>query len=204
VAIDTIVFDLGGVLVDWNPRYLYRKLIPDEREMETFLRDVCTQEWNEKHDAGQPFAKGTSELIAQFPEKESLIRAYFDRWPEMLGGSIAGTVYILEQLRKNGAYRLLALSNWSSETFPLAVGKFPFLNYFEAVLLSGKEKLIKPDPQFFKLLSSRYNVEPERALFIDDVQKNVDAANRLGFRTIRFQNPQQLERDLIGHGISLT
>ncbi|MES2854400.1 MAG: HAD family phosphatase [Bdellovibrionota bacterium] len=199
--IDTIVFDLGGVLVDWNPRYLYRKLFAHHGEtadakMEYFLANICTQTWNEQHDAGQLIAKGTAELIAKHPEHEEMIKAFYGRWPEMLGGSIAGTVKILERIRDSKKYRLLALSNWSAETFPLATQRFEFLKIFETVLLSGKEKLIKPDPRFFALLESRLHVKPENALFIDDVEKNIAAAKNLGFDAIRFESPEQLERDL--------
>lgn len=192
----TIIFDLGGVLVDWNPRYLYRKIFSDELAMETFLRDICHGGWNEKQDAGRALAEATEELVVLHPDKEVEIRAYYDRWPEMLGGAIEGTVRILEDLKKQGNYRLLALSNWSAETFPIAKERFPFLGIFETVLLSGEEKLIKPDPRFYDLLTSRLGVIPKDAVFIDDVQKNIDAAETFGLNTIWFQSPAQLEKDL--------
>lgn len=201
----TIIFDLGGVLVDWNPRYLYRKIFSDEAKMEAFLRDVCHGAWNEKQDAGRSLLEATQELVVLHPEHETEIRAYYDRWPEMLGGAIEGTVRILEDLKKQGTHRLLALSNWSAETFPFAKERFPFLGLFETVLLSGQEKLIKPDPRFYALLSSRLGVNPAEAVFIDDVQKNIDAAQVFGLNTIRFQNPTQLEDELRGRfGITVS
>jgi 2-haloacid dehalogenase len=195
-SINTIIFDLGGVLIDWNPRYMYRTLFGVESEMEDFLRTVCHHEWNEKQDAGRPFAEATEELVVAHPEKEKYIRAYFDRWPEMLGGAIEGTAAILEALHKKKEYRLLALSNWSAETFPFAQERFPFLGYFETVLLSGTEKLIKPDPRFFQLLQSRLHVDFSKSVFIDDVQKNIDGALALNLNTIHFKSPVQLTTEL--------
>lgn len=199
--IDSIVFDLGGVLVDWNPRYLYRKLISDPAEMERFLTEVCHSEWNERQDAGRPFAEGIAERVSRFPEFESWIRAYWERWDEMLQGEITGTVRILERLHEKRTYRLLALSNWSNETFPVALARFPFLRLFEAILLSGREKLIKPDPRFFNLLVSRYGLTPESTVFVDDVPKNVMAARELGYLAVHFTNPEDLWRELQFLGI---
>lgn len=201
--IDTVVFDLGGVLVDWNPRYLYRKLIADENEIERFLTEVCDTNWNLCQDAGRPFAEGVRELIAVHPEKADWIRAYHERWPEMLGGPIVGTVAILQSLHRAGKHRLFALSNWSAETFPHASARFDFLSLFEAVLLSGEEKLIKPDPRFFALLGDRHGVHSERAVFIDDVEKNVAAARALGFHAILFTTPLALKSELAELGVSL-
>ncbi len=194
--VKNVIFDLGGVLVDWNPRYLYRKLFKDEREMETFLRDVCNSEWNEQQDAGRPFKEAIELILKDHPEKEPYVRAYFDRWAEMLGGPIHGTVEILEELHRWKSHRLLALSNWSAETFPIAKRAYSFLGLFETVLLSGEEKLIKPDPRFFNLLKTRLGAEPEQSVFIDDVQKNIDAARALGFHTIHFKGPEKLRADL--------
>lgn len=192
--ITTVVFDLGGVLVDWNPRYLYGKLIDDSAKVEAFLTNVTTGEWNAQMDEGKPFAQAVAELIKLHPDEAELISAYHTRWPEMLGGAIEGTVEILKQLK--GHYRLLALSNWSAETFPYAQKKYEFLKDFEAILVSGQERLMKPDAKFYQLLETRYAVEPQQAVFIDDVQKNIDAARTLGFNVIRFESPAQLARDL--------
>jgi 2-haloacid dehalogenase len=194
--IDTVVFDLGGVLVDWNPRYLYRKITQDEKAMESFLAEVCDSAWNEKQDAGRPFAEAVAERVKSHPQHEAWIRAYFDRWEEMIASEIHGTVEILEELKEQNRVRLLALSNWSAETFPIAFKRFPFLSWFEKVLVSGEEKLIKPDPRFYKLLSERHGVKPETSVFIDDVQKNIDGASKLGFQTILFRTPEALRQKL--------
>jgi 2-haloacid dehalogenase len=200
-VIDTVVFDLGNVLVDWDPRYLYRKLISDEKEMEHFLAHICNMEWNVTHDGGKPFADGIAELSALHPEKAPLIRAYLERWPEMMSGEVAGTPEILEEIRRNGRHKIYALSNWSAETFPHAFRRFGFFKHFDKIVLSGEEKLIKPDPRFYKVLESKHMVVPSRAVFIDDVQKNIDAAKALGFQTILFKNSQDLRTKLTELGV---
>ena len=200
-TIDTIVFDLGGVLVDWNPRYLYRKILP-EAEMERFLSEVCTTAWNEEQDRGRPIREAERILISQFPEKEHLIRAYYGRWEEMLSGPIEGTVEILAELKNHG-HRILGLSNWSHETFPVAERLFPFLTSFEGIVVSGYEKIKKPDPRIFELLIRRYQLKPERSIFIDDVAANVSAARAQGLNTIHFQSPESLRESLQAAGISL-
>lgn len=193
-TISTVVFDLGGVLVDWNPRYLYRKLM-NEEEMEWFLKHVCDSEWNDAFDAGKPFAEGIRERSAKYPDKAALIEAYFSRWEEMLGGEIAGTVRLLENLQARGV-PLLALSNWSAETFPIAERRFPWLAKFSGKIVSGYEGVKKPDPKIFELLVERYAVAPDRAIFIDDVAKNIAAAKKIGFHTHHFQGPESLGRVL--------
>ena len=194
-----VVFDLGGVLIDWNPRYLYRKVLP-EAEVERFLAEVCTQAWNERQDAGRTVAEATAELVARFPDQEALVRAYYDRWDEMLGGLIEGTAAIVEELAARGEVELYALSNWSSETFHHARGRYAVLERFRAILVSGEERLIKPDPRFFELLFTRHGVAPARAIFIDDVERNVEAARRLGMTGIRFDSPAQLRAELVRLG----
>jgi 2-haloacid dehalogenase len=200
-SIETVVFDLGGVLVDWNPRYLYRKLINDESQIEDFLARVCHGQWNEQQDAGRPFAEAIAERSASFPEHAPLIKAYFERWPEMLAGAIEGTVKVLEELHASGRYRLFALSNWSAETFPHAWRRFEFLKLFNQILLSGEEKLIKPDPRFFALLESRHGVRPEQSVFIDDVEKNILAARAIGYQTVRFTDAESLRHSLMSLGV---
>lgn len=200
-GIESVVFDLGGVLIDWNPRYLFRKLTSDEDRIETFIRDICNQHWNEGRDAGLTFADGIAELVARYPDQEDWIRVYFDRWAEMLAGDIRGTVEILEEIHRAGRHRLFALSNWSAETFPYAEKRFPFLGLFQKILVSGHEKLIKPDPHFFGLLAERHEVDFRRAVFIDDVEKNVAAAQSLGFHAIRFTDPETLRLQLRSLGV---
>lgn len=199
--VDTVVFDLGGVLIDWNPRYLYRKLFAgDEAGMERFLAEVCSQDWNECQDAGRPWAEGIAEAVARHPQHEALIRAYRERWEEMLAGPLHDSVALLERLHARGV-RLLALTNWSAETFPLARRLFPFLGRFEGILVSGDEGLKKPDPAIFRLLVARYALQPERSLFIDDSPRNVAAASELGFRALRFTDAEALRAALLAHGL---
>jgi 2-haloacid dehalogenase len=190
-----VVFDLGGVLVDWNPRYLYRKLIEDEAAVEKFLAEVCTPEWNLRQDAGRPFAEAVEELIVQYPDQHELIRAYHLRWEETIGGPIAGTVEILAELKRAG-YTVAALSNWSAETFPVARQKFDFLNWFDVAVISGEVKMVKPDPRIFELLLEKLGRRAEECVYIDDVEANVRAARELGFRAIHFTSPDQLREEL--------
>jgi 2-haloacid dehalogenase len=194
--IDTVIFDLGGVLIDWNPRYVYRKIFRTEEEVEWFLENVTTPEWNENQDAGYPLHKATEELVAKHPEWEPQIKAYYSRWLEMLGDSIHETVEILQGLKKTGKYKLYALTNWSAETFPHALERFEFFKLFDGVLVSGEEKMRKPFPEFYQRLLSKFNIEQSRALFIDDSLRNVNAAERVGIKSIAFQSPAKLKTDL--------
>ena len=199
--IKTIVFDLGGVLIDWNPRYLFRKHFGgDDARMETFLREVCNQHWNEKQDAGRPFAEAMAEVAERHPEWREMIHLYFAKWPEMLGGPIQGTVDIMSRLRGDG-WPLYALTNWSAETFPYALKRFDFLHWFNGIVVSGAEKMLKPEARFFKLLIDRHGLEAGSSLFIDDVQANVDGARAAGLQAVRFTNPQTLSEDLRRFGI---
>ena len=202
-VINTVVFDLGGVLIDWNPRHLYRKIFRnDENGMETFLTKVCHSEWNLQQDRGRPWKDAIDEAISRFPEHAPKIRAYRERWGEMLGGSIQGTVEILKELKSDGL-KLLALTNWSAATFPIAEKRFAFLEWFDGIVVSGREKLAKPDPAIFKLLIHRYHLEPSRTVFIDDQLYNVEAAEKEGFIAFRFSDPERLRLDLSALGISL-
>ncbi|HEX8427714.1 HAD family phosphatase [Hymenobacter sp.] len=194
--ITTVVFDLGGVLIDWNPRYLYRKLFTDEQEMNTFLETIVTSDWNEEQDAGRSLAEATTYLVAKHPEHRQMIEHFYGRWSEMLGGAIPGTVDILTELRDSSRYRLYALTNWSAETFPIALEQFEFLHWFEGIVVSGTEKTRKPFPDFYHLLLSRYNIEPQHAVFIDDNERNILAAKEVGLHTIHFQSPEQLRTEL--------
>jgi len=192
----TLVFDLGGVLIDWNPRYLYRKMFDDEGDIDIFLSEVCNPEWNVKQDAGRTLAEATAERVALFPDKKSLIEAFYDRWEEMLGGEIGETVDILRELKSKDE-TLYALTNWSGETFPIALQRFDFLHWFEGTLVSGDEKLAKPDPAIFHLLLNRYNLQAQDCLFIDDSKINIEAASRIGFETHHFTSAQELRGNLI-------
>ena len=196
--IETVLFDLGGVLIDWNPRYLYRKLFDDQDEMEHFLSEVCHPHWNFLHDKGAlSFGKSIPDLQHRHPEYSDQIAAWWDRWPEMLNGQIDRTVHVLEDLKKGGNVRLFALTNWSAETWKFATERFEFLNLFEDILVSGKEKLAKPDPRIFELACARFKLNPRETLFIDDVEKNIQQARELGFMTHWFSDPVKLRRQLI-------
>ncbi|HET9555993.1 MAG TPA: HAD family phosphatase [Actinomycetota bacterium] len=195
MAVKAAVFDLGGVLIDWDPRYLYRKLLADEGEVEEFLATVCTPEWNAEQDRGRPFADGVAELVERHPAHAAAIAAYHERWPEMLGGDIPGAVELLAELRATGV-PLYALTNWSAETFVLARERFEFLDWFCGLLVSGEEGVIKPDPAIFELLLDRFGLDPGSAFYVDDSEANVDAAAALGLDAVRFTGPGQLRRDL--------
>ncbi|RAJ87867.1 2-haloacid dehalogenase [Chitinophaga dinghuensis] len=192
-----IIFDLGSVLIDWNPRYLYRKIFTTEAEMEHFLEEICTSDWNEEQDAGRSLLDATELLIQQHPQYEAQIRAYYGRWKEMMVGEIADSVALLKELKESGKYRLYALTNWSNETFPLALMEYKFLQWFDGIVVSGKEKQRKPSPGFFNLLLDRYQESADHALFIDDNIRNVNAARNMGIESIQFVNATQLKNDLL-------
>lgn len=197
----TIVFDLGGVLIDWNPRYLYRKIFSSEAEVEHFLTHICTGDWNEQQDAGRPLQEATESLVAQHPDREQEIRAYYGRWTEMLNGVIEGTEQILRELAHREQYRLFALTNWSAETFPHAWERYDCLRVFSDILVSGKEGLKKPDPRIYHLLFERFGILPEQALFIDDNLRNVRASIECGMQALHFQGPEALRSDLSRLGV---
>ena len=202
-SFDTIIFDLGGVLIDWNPRYVYRTIFKTEKEVEWFLENVTTPEWNENQDAGYPLHKATGELIARHPEWEPEIKAYYGRWLEMLGGQIHETVEILHQLKKSGKYKLYALTNWSAETFPHALEHFEFFKLFDGVVVSGQEKMRKPAAEFYKIVLNRYHLDPSSTIFIDDSLRNVEGAEAVGITGVHFHNPSQLKEELQRHGVEL-
>jgi 2-haloacid dehalogenase len=201
IPISAIVFDLGGVLIDWDPRYVYRDLFPDdEAGMERFLDEVCTMEWNRRMDAGFPWAEAVDALAAQHPEEAHLVRAYHERWREMVRGPFDDTVAILDELRGLGL-PLYVLSNWSAETFRPTRERFDFLGWFDGLVVSGEEGMVKPDPAIFRILTDRYGVDPARALFIDDRSDNVDTARELGFQAILYVGSQPLREELVRRGL---
>lgn len=200
MRLSTVVFDLGGVLVDWDPRHLYRQLFDDPAEMESFLAEVTTAEWNAHQDAGRPWAEAVELLVAEHPERRELIEAFHRRWPEMLAGEVPGTVYVLTDLRAAGV-RLVALSNWSAEMFPFARERFDFLAWFEGIVISGDVGVSKPDRRIFEHLVEQFGIEPAAALFIDDSAANVDAATALGFQAIRFTDATALRLELVRLGL---
>lgn len=195
-----MIFDLGGVLVDWDPRYLYRKLLADEVAIEEFLARVCTSAWNSQQDAGRSLAEATSLLTAEHPDRAELIAAYYARWDEMIGGPVQETVAVLEELDARGV-PLYALSNWSAETFAVVRARLPFLSRFRAILLSGEERMIKPDPRFYQLLFDRHAIDPTEALFVDDVPANIEAARALGIQSHLFRSAAELRGELVRLGL---
>ena len=200
-ARDVAIFDLGGVLLDWNPRHLYRKLFPgDFCGMELFLATVCTHEWNRCQDAGRLFAEGARLLKAEHPDKADLIDAYHARFDEMTAGPIAGSVAILGELRAR-AIPLYFLSNYSAETYPSALERFQFLKWFDGGIVSGEAGVIKPDPRIYSLLIDRFAIDPRRAVFIDDVAANAEAGRQFDIHGIHFQDPATLRAELIELGL---
>lgn len=196
-----VVFDLGGVLIDWDPRYLYRSLFEgDEEAAERFLAEVVTPDWNAQQDAGRPWSEAIESLAIVHPQRRELIEAYWLRWTEMLGGAIQPTVDILAELRGAGV-RLFALSNWSAETFPIARPRFPFLEWFEAIVISGEVGITKPDRRIYEHLLERHGLEARSTVFVDDSESNVAAAAELGLTAIRYRDPDQLRRDLRSLGM---
>lgn len=201
--ITTIIYDLGGVLIDWNPRYVYRQVFNnDETKVDWFLNEVCTHTWNEEHDAGRLIEEGNKLLISQYPEHESLIRTYYERWSEMLGGAIPEGVEILTKIRALNKYKLYALTNWSAETFPVALERYEFLQWFEGIVVSGTEKTRKPFRKIYDIILERYDLTAESCVFIDDNLSNVQAARKLGIHAIQFKNSQQLTNELKHLGVT--
>ncbi len=191
-----IVFDFGGVLIDWNPHYLYHKLIQGGPEaIDRFLAEIEFADWNAQQDKGRPFAEAVAEWSARYPHHAPLIRAYHERWDEMMGEPIQHTVELLRRLKDSG-YPVYGLSNWSAETFPMVRTRHEFFGWFDLIVLSGAEKLIKPDPRIFALLLERIGRTAQECLFIDDSEKNILAAHQLGFHTVWFKSPEQLEAEL--------
>ncbi|MGN6170909.1 MAG: HAD family hydrolase [Solirubrobacteraceae bacterium] len=194
-AIEAVVFDIGGVLLDWDPRYLYRKLFDDEEAMNRFLEQVCTVEWHERHDRGCSVTESCEKLATARPEEAELIRAWGRRSEEMVAGPIDGTVQILQELRDAGV-ACYALTNMERESYPRRVARYPFLNWFDGTVVSGFEGVIKPDPEIFELLMRRFDLSPSSTLLIDDSYANVEAALSLGMRGLRFRSPTQLRTEL--------
>ncbi len=199
---NTIIFDLGGVLIDWNPEYVFKSIILDEDRRKFFFENICTHDWNIEQDGGRSIADANDLLIAQWPDWEFEIRSFYGRWVEMLGGPINPTVALLKDLRDDPQYRILALTNWSAETFPIALDLYDFLHWFEGIVVSGDEKTRKPFADIYEILLERYQVDPSDAIFIDDNQNNVLAAEALGIAGIHFLSTDQLKSDLDNMGVS--
>ena len=196
----TVVFDLGGVLIDWIPRHLYRKMFDDEAEMERFLREICSNAWNLQMDRRMPFEEGVATLSQKHPDMAPYIEAFWIRWEEMIEGPIDGTVEILRRLQARGV-PLYALSNWSAQTWPFARDRFTFLELFKGLVISGFEGTMKPEEKIFRILLERHDIDPAAAVFVDDRVENVAVAERLGIRGVHFTGPAELSANLSRMGL---
>ena len=194
MKIENIIFDFGGVLLDWNPRYFYRDHFQNEEDMEYFLNHICTDEWNIEQDKGRSLSEGTILLQKQHPEYHNEIELFYNRWETMLKGDFPESVALLYKLKKK--YKLYGLTNWSAETISIAYKRFPFLKEFEGIVVSGEEKMIKPDKKIYYLLLDRYNLKAEHTIFIDDNQKNIQVAEEIGIFGIHFESAHQLKMKL--------
>lgn len=182
--IRNVIFDFGGVLVDWNPRHLFKDYFKTEEEMEYFLKNICTDEWNSRQDAGRSLAEGTALLQKQFPEFAEPIGMYYGQWDKMIGGEISGNVELLKKLKSQG-YKLYGLTNWSCETLPRVRNRYDFFKLFDGIVVSGEEHIVKPDPRIYQILLDRYKLVPEECVFLDDSARNVEAARKLGISAIQ-------------------
>ena len=202
--IKNIIFDLGGVLIDWNPEYVYLEVFRgDRKKMQWFFDEICTMDWNENQDAGYSLQKATEERVKMFPKYEEWIRMYYGRWEEMLGDAIEETVDVLDKMIANPALRVVALTNWSGETFPVALDRFEFLHRFEGIVVSGIEKIRKPYCEIYQLTLDRFGFQAEESLFIDDNLRNIQAASSMGIHTIHFISPIDLKQKLVEKGFTL-
>jgi 2-haloacid dehalogenase len=199
-ARDIVIFDFGGVLVDWDPRYLYRSLLDDDAAIAAFLAEIGFVEWNLGLDAGRSWPEAVAELVARHPARAPLIHAFHQRWSDALRGPIDGSVAILGELKRAGT-PLYGLTNWSHETFPIARQRYEFFSWFDGIVVSGEERLVKPDPRLYARLLERYDIAPRRAVFIDDNRRNVDAAIALGIHGVHFEDPAQLRDQLVALGL---
>ena len=197
--INTIIFDFGGVLIDWNPRYMYRDEFEESAEMEHFLDEVCTDDWNLQQDKGRSLEEGTRILQDEFPEHAVKIRLYYDQWEKMIKGDIPQNVAVLQELKKK--YKLYGLTNWSAETFPIVFKRYRFFTLFDGIVISGVEKMIKPDKKIFELMLERYHLKAENSLFIDDNRNNIQVAKEMGFATIHVQEKTDLKTELHAMGL---
>ena len=195
MSVDTVIFDLGNVLVRWDPANLYKKIFARQEERDFFLHNICTMEWHTFQDAGRSPQEGTAELVKLYPHYEEAIRAFYTRWEEMFDGPIEGTVEILKEVKEKG-YKVYALSNWNAELYRRTANNFPFLEWFDGKIISSEEKMKKPDENIYQLLFERFSVSPSRAVFIDDNTANIATAERIGLDSILFTTPEALRKSL--------
>lgn len=200
MAVTTIIFDFGAVLVDWNPHRMLDKYFGSVEKADWFIKNVCTSEWNTEMDGGKPFARGIAERSAIYPEYAADIQAYYDRWIEMIGGEIPGMREVVAELKAKG-YKLYGLTNWSAETFCLVRNEFPVFGLLDGMLVSGEEHLLKPSPEIFQRLVDRFGLTPSECLFIDDNAANVEGSIAFGIPAVRFFGVDSLREDLRERGI---
>ncbi len=201
-GINTIIFDLGNVLIDWNPLHVFdENYFESQKKRDYFFSHICTMDWNEQQDEGRSIVEATQELIEKFPDWEQPVRDYYGRWTEMLGGPINESVEIFRQLKDSGKYKTYALTNWQAGLFDIALVRYNFLHWFDGRVVSGEEKLRKPFPEFYQRLLDRYSVNPSEALFIDDNLRNIKAAEGMGIQSVHFKNPEQLKIELKTVGV---
>jgi 2-haloacid dehalogenase len=199
MAVKNIIFDFGGVLIDWNPRYFYKEVFPDNDELEYFLKEICGPQFNMRHDAGSTFSELTKEFQELYPEYSNEINMYQKNWQLMIRGEISENTRLLNTLKSK--YRLFGLTNWSAEAFPVIFPQYDFFKVFEGIVVSGEEKLVKPGKEIYELLLKRYGLEAIESLFIDDSLKNIDTARELGFNTIHINGTTNLEEELVKSGL---
>ncbi|HEY1641291.1 MAG TPA: HAD family phosphatase [Streptosporangiaceae bacterium] len=200
--VSAVVFDIGGVLLDWDPRHLYRQLIADPQELADFLDRICTRDWHRAHDLGADITESCRQLARQHPGQAELIMAWAERGEEMIAGQIDGTVEVLAELRADGT-PCFALSNMEPAAFEVRRARFPFLTWFDGCVISGYEGVAKPDREIFEILLRRHDLDPARTVFVDDLQHNVAAAAGLGITGVQFAGPAGLRRDLRALGLPL-
>lgn len=193
--INTIIFDFGGVLVDWNPHYLYDPYFGSREKADWFLTHICNSAWNVQMDGGKPFEEGIAELVAQHPEWEKEIRMYRSEWLKMMGGQIPYMQALVGELKAHGCH-VYGLTNWAADTFALVRDTYPVFALLDGIVVSGEEKVAKPDPRIFRILLERYHVNPSEAVFIDDNMPNIEAAKQLGLHTLLYQSSEQLRKAL--------
>ena len=201
MAIKNIIFDFGGVVMDWNPRYFFKDYFNDDEKMEYFLKNIATDEWNIEQDRGRSLADGTDFQVEKHPEWEKELRAYYHNWTMMLKSDIPENVEILRKL-EHSKYELFGLTNWSAETFPFALENYDFFKIFQdKIVVSGAEKMIKPDPEIWNILLERYQIKAEESVFIDDNFKNIEAAKKLGFICVHIKENTDLKKELRNLGV---
>ncbi len=197
----TVVFDVGNVLIRWDPRHLYRRLIPDEARMDWFMQNVCNSAWNIEQDRGRPWADAVAELVALHPEWEREIRAYDQHWHETVPGVIEDSVAVLEELKARGE-KVYAITNFSREKWAESLVRFPFLATFDGAIVSAHERMLKPEPEIFRLLLARYGLAAQDCIFVDDSEKNVTGARAVGMQAVHFVEPIDLRAELKALGVA--